>query len=50
MIWDSLGGWVFFLNPKLWARLEIASSGAAEPESLNPKAKTRNPKTLNPEP
>ena len=22
----------FFLNPKLWARLEIPSSGAAEPD------------------
>ena len=29
MVWDSLGGWVF-LQIRKWARLEIASSGAAE--------------------
>ena len=43
MLWDSLGGWVLSqgLNTPVH---KTARTGAAEPQTLNPKPQTLNPK------
>ena len=37
VLWDSLGGWVFYQNRKEQPYCNTARSGAAEPETLIPK-------------